>query len=130
MRILLDTQVFLWYVTAHSSLPVAMSTAIKDSDNEVLLSGASVWEATIKYARGNLPLPEPAHSYLPRLRQQHGIRSLPIDEGAFGYLAQLPLLHRDPFDRLLIAQAVQHDLWLAAIDTAIRAYPVKLLPMK
>jgi PIN domain nuclease of toxin-antitoxin system len=87
-----------------------------------------VWEAVIKYALGKLPLPAPPAEYLPRQRLAHKIESLPIIEEAMIHLAGLPPLHRDPFDRLLIAQALQHGMTLATEDEAIRQYAVPLLP--
>ena len=128
MRILLDTHVFLWYISADPQLPVAFRDAIRDPANEVYLSVASVWEAVIKYHLGKLPLPAPPADYLPQKRDAHGIASLSIDEGAMSHLASLPPLHRDPFDRLLVAQALQHGLTVATIDPEIAAYPVPLLP--
>ncbi len=77
---------------------------------------------------GKLPLPEPPAEYLPRQRASHRTAPLPVEEAAFVHLAGLPLLHRDPFDRLLIAQALQHTLQLATVDDAVRAYAVPLLP--
>jgi PIN domain nuclease of toxin-antitoxin system len=127
MRILLDTHVFLWYISADPQLPAAFRDAIRDPANEVYLSAASVWEAVIKYALGKLPLPEPPAEYLPRQREAHRIATLPVEEGAFPHLAGLPLLHRDPFDRILVAQTLQHGLKLATVDDAVRAYPVPLL---
>jgi PIN domain nuclease of toxin-antitoxin system len=129
MKILLDTHVFLWYISADPRLPTAFRDAIRDSANEVYLSAVSVWEAVIKYALGKLPLPEAPAAYLPRQRAAHRIAPLPVEEGAFPYLAGLPPLHRDPFDRLLLAQALQHGMTLATVDDAVRAYPVPLLPM-
>jgi PIN domain nuclease of toxin-antitoxin system len=128
MRLLLDTHVFLWYISADPQLPVAYRDAIRDPANEAYLSVASVWEAVIKYALGKLPLPEAPAEYLPRQREAHGIASLPIEEAAFAHLAGLAPLHRDPFDRILIAQALQHGLTLVTVDDAVRAYPVTLLP--
>jgi PIN domain nuclease of toxin-antitoxin system len=128
MRILLDTHVFLWYITADPKLPAAFRAAGQDPANEVHLSAASVWEAVIKYHLGKLPLPAPPADYLPEQRAAHGMVSLPIDEGAMSRLASLPPLHRDPFDRLLVAQALQHGLTLATVDPDIAAYPVPLLP--
>ena len=128
MRLLLDTHMFLWYVTADPRLPAAFRTAIQDPANEVYLSAASVWEAVIKYALGKLPLPEAPADYLPRQRIAHQIKSLPIEEGALAHLAGLPVLHRDPFDRILIAQALQYGLMLVTVDDAVRAYSVPLLP--
>ncbi len=129
MRLLLDTHVFLWYISADPLLPVAFRDAIREPANEVYLSVASVWEAVIKYALGKLALPEAPAEYLPRQRQAHRIATLPIEEAALACLANLPPLHRDPFDRILIAQAIQHGLTLVTVDDAVRAYPVPLLPM-
>ncbi len=128
MRLLLDTHVFLWYISADLQLPVAFRDAIRDPANEVYLSVASVWEAVIKYALGKLPLPEAPAEYLPRQREAHRIATLPVEEAALAHLAGLPPRHRDPFDRVLIAQALQHGLTLATVDDAVRAYPVPLLP--
>ena len=127
MRILLDTHVFLWYISADPQLPVAFRDAIRDPANEVYLSAASVWEAVIKYALGKLPLPEPPAEYLPRQREAHRIATLPVEEGTFPHLAGLPPLHHDPFDRIIVAQALQHGLRLATVHEAVRVYPVPLL---
>ncbi len=128
MRILLDTHVFPWYISADQQLPAGFRDAIRDPANEVYLSAASVWEAVIKHALGKLPLPEPPAEYLPRQREAHRIAALPVEEAALVHLATLPPLHRDPFDRILIAQALQHGLALATVDDAVRSYPVPLLP--
>src|SRR5262245_58065833 len=128
MRLLLDTHIFLWFISGDSRLPVALRNAIQDPANAVYLSVASVWEAVVKYQRGKLPLPAPPEDYLPRQRQRHQIASLAIDEATLIHLARLPPLHRDPFDRILVAQALQHDLTLVTLDGAVRAYPVRLLP--
>src|SRR5271154_6806774 len=122
MKILLDAHVFLWYISADPQLPVAFRNAIRDPANEVYLSVASMWEAVIKYALGKLPLPEAPAEYLPRQREAHRIATLPVEEAALVYLAGLPSLHRDPFDRMLIAQALQHGMQLATVDIAVRAY--------
>jgi len=92
------------------------------------LSVASVWEAVIKYALGKLPLPEAPAEYLPRQRAAHQIANLALDELAMIHLAKLPTLHRDPFDRILIAQTLQHGMTLVTVDEVVRAYPVPLLP--
>src|SRR5260221_5722525 len=106
MRLLLDTHVFLWYLSADPQLPVAFRDAIRDPANEVYLSVASEWEAVIKYALGKLPLPEAPAEYMPRQREAHQIASLPVEEAALTHLAGLPPLHRDPFDRMIVAQAL------------------------
>ena len=128
MRLLLDTHVFLWYITADSKLPAPFRGAIQDPGNEVFLSAISVWEAVIKCGLGKLPLPDAPAEYLPQQRAAHGISPLPVDEEAMSHLTGLAPLHRDPFDRLLIAQAIQHGLTIATVDPDIAAYPVSLLP--
>jgi PIN domain nuclease of toxin-antitoxin system len=127
MRLLFDTHVFLWFVTADGRLPRNFANATRDPANEVFLSVASVWEAVIKFGLAKLPLPSPPADYLPRQRIAHHISSLPIDEAALPHLATLPPLHRDPFDRLLIAQALEHGLTILTVDPAVRAYPVSCL---
>ena len=129
MRPLLDTHVFLWYISADPHLPVAFRDAIRDPANEVCFSVASVWEAVIKYALGKLPLPAPPAEYLPAQRAAHRIATLPVVEDALAHLASLPPLHRDPFDRILIAQALLRGLTLVTVDDAVRLYPVPLLPV-
>lgn len=129
MRLLLDTHVFLWYISADPRLPVAFRDAIRDPANAVHLSVASVWEVVIKYGLGRLPLPEAAAIYLPRQREAHRITSLPVEEAALAHLANHAPLHCDPFDRILVAQALHQDLTLITVDAAVRAYPVPILPM-
>lgn len=91
------------------------------------LSAASVWEAVVKHDLGRLSLPSSPASYLPQQREAHAIAALSIDEGAMVHLVGLPPVHRDPFDRLLVAQALQHGLTIASVDLDIAAYPVPQL---
>ena len=127
MRILLDTHIFLWHISGDDRMPSAFRSTIQDPSNEVFLSIASVWEAVIKYSLGKLPLPESPADYLPRQREKHRIASLVIDELTFPYLARLPNLHRDPFDRILIAQCLSNRLTLATVDPQVMAYAVPVL---
>ncbi len=76
---------------------------------------------------GKLPLPEPPDIYLPKQREYHQIINLNLDESSVIQLAKIPALHRDPFDRMLICQALQYNLAIATADRAIRAYPIKLI---
>ena len=124
MRLLLDTHVFLWYISAAPQLPTAFRDAIRDPASEVYLSVASVWEAVIKYALGKLPLPQPPQEYLPRQREAHQVATLPIEEAAISLLAGLPPLHRDPFDRILVAQAQHEDLHLVTRDGRLPQYDI------
>ena len=101
--------------------------AMIENADIVYLSVVSVWEATIKFQLGKLPLPEPPHPWLVIQREQHGFESLPVDEATIAHLGTLPLHHRDPFDRLLICQAIQHHLQLVTVDSHFTAYPVQLV---
>ncbi|MEJ5311717.1 MAG: type II toxin-antitoxin system VapC family toxin [Anaerolineae bacterium] len=124
MRLLLDTHVFLWFISGDKRLPVTMREAIRNTDNQVHLSVISVWEAIIKHQLGKLPLPQPLADYLPLQRKLHQIDSLDLDETSVSRLASLPKLHRDPFDRMLICQSLAHDLTLVTVDEAIFAYQI------
>jgi len=127
MNLLLDTHIFLWYISGDTKLPALARDTIRDLDNVVYLSVVSVWETIVKYQLGKLPLPHPAARYLAEQRERHGIATLPLDEASVARLETLPALHRDPFDRMLICQALEHRLVIATVDTAIRAYPVTVL---
>jgi PIN domain nuclease of toxin-antitoxin system len=127
MRILLDTHIFLWFISGDTQLSTGVRDVIRNPDNEVYLSAVSVWEAIVKYQLGKLPLPEHPETYLPKQRDLHQIASLALDEGSVIQLAKLPPLHRDPFDRMLICQALQNGLTIATVDTAVRAYSVSVM---
>jgi PIN domain nuclease of toxin-antitoxin system len=127
LRLLLDEHVFLWYISGDPKPPASVRDGIRDLGNEAYLSVVSVWEAVIKYRLGKLPLPEPAEIYLPKQRERHMIPSLPLDEQSVAQLGSLPPLHRDPFDRMLVCQALRHGLVIATVDEAVRQYPVAAL---
>lgn len=127
MRILLDTHIFLWFISGDTQLSTDVRDTIRDPENEVYLSIISVWEAMIKYQLGKLPLPEHPETYLPKQRELHQIASLALDESSVIQLAKLPPLHRDPFDRILICQALQNSLIIATVDTKVRAYSVSVI---
>jgi len=125
MKILLDTQIFLWYISGDKRLPDDKRTSIQDSNNEVYLSVVSIWEAIIKYRLGKLQFPQRPETYLPAQRVRHQITSLTLDEASVSFLAQLPSIHRDPFDRMLICQSNVHGLRLMTDDGIIHKYPVQ-----
>jgi len=127
MKVLLDTHIFLWFISGDNQLSENLINTIRDSDNEIYLSVISIWEATIKYQLGKLPLPESPDLYLPKQRIRHRIDSLDLDEKSFTQLIKLPPLHRDPFDRALIAQALQKGLKFATVDKEIRKYSVETI---
>ena len=130
MNLLLDTHIFLWYITGDPRLPATVVPLIRDPTNEVYLSSVSVWETIVKHQLGKLPLPQPPEFYIPQQRQRHQISSLPLDEESVVHLGRLPPLHKDPFDRMLICQAIQHGLLLVSTDDAVRGYSdyVSLIP--
>lgn len=110
MKILLDTHIFLWFINGDAQLLTNVRDAIRDPDNEVYLSAVSIWEAIVKYQLGKLPLRESPETYLPKQHDLHQIASLALDESSVIQLAKLPPLHRDPFDRMLICQALHNAM--------------------
>jgi PIN domain nuclease of toxin-antitoxin system len=127
VRLLLDTQVFLWMVIGHEDMPAAIRETICADDSAVWLSAASVWELAIKQQHGRIELPAPAADFAQAERARYRVASLPIDEVSIGHLAKLPQLHKDPFDRMLVCQAIEHELTLVSADALIRRYPIKTL---
>lgn len=129
MRLLLDTCVFLWMIWDEPPLHDKARTVLGDRRNELFLSSASVWEAVVKHQLGKLSLrtSEPAWAHFVRQRELHGIQALPVTEDDIQHLSRLPNDHRDPFDRLLICQAIENSLTIITSDPAIRRYPVKTL---
>lgn len=127
MRLLLDTHIFLWYITGDERVSPYMRRAVEDSE-AAYLSVVSLWEATIKYQLGKLPLPEPPHPWLSVQREQHGIESLPLDEASVARLGSLAPHHRDPFDRILVCQALEHGLSIVTVDSILSKYPAQLMP--
>ena len=124
MNLLLDTHVFLWFITGDARLPAAWRLAITDPANQVFLSVVSTWEAAIKFQIGKLPLPESPSLYFPAQRVRHLISSLSLDEQSVARLTSLPPHHRDPFDRILVCQAQAHNLIIVTVDSLIRQYEV------
>ena len=127
MRLLLDTCSFLWVVGGAKELSARAREAFADPANEAFLSAASAWEIAVKHRLGRLPLPSPPDEFVPAQRAAHGVEPLPVDEEAALHVAKLPDLHRDPFDRLLVAQALVGALVLLTPDAAIRQYPARTL---
>ena len=127
MRLLLDTSTFLWLVSGDSRLNATARDAVADPANDVLLSAASAWEIAIKHGLGRLSLQAPPDELVPQQRQLHRVEALPIHEDATLQVGKLPKLHRDPFDRLIVAQAIVGGLTVVTPDRLIRAYPVPTL---
>ena len=127
MKLLLDTSTFLWYVSADRRLPTPTRDLIRAAEHDVWLSVASVWEIVVKTQINRLRLPGPAWAYVTSQRERHAIGSLALEERAIANLAKLPAIHRDPFDRILVCQAIEHDLVLVTNDDVVERYPVKTL---
>jgi PIN domain nuclease of toxin-antitoxin system len=127
VKLLLDTQCWLWWFAQPERLNEEAIAQIDDESNELWLSVASVWEMGIKVAIGKLPLPEPLDSYIANRMVQLGVRSLSITASHAVQASVLPLHHRDPFDRMLIAQAQMEDMMLVSSDSMFRQYDVSIL---
>jgi len=122
MRLLLDTHVWLWAAIEPERLPERTRALLVDADTGVLVSVASVWEAAIKENLGKLKLPDTVERLFELSRTEGQIRALPIDALHAVAAAQLPMVHRDPFDRMLVAQARLEGLTLVTADSAVREY--------
>ena len=127
MKFLLDTHVFLWFISGDARLPTGWRDTIRQPHHEVYLSVVSLWETIIKYQLGKLSLPEPPERYLPTQRARHQIVDLPLDEASVRQLATLPSIHRGPFDRMLICQALEHQLMIITVDEVFQSYLVPVL---
>lgn len=123
MKLLLDTHVFLWLLARPERLGRHRET-VEDSRNELLLSAASSWEIAIKVGLGRLQLPDDPRRYVPERMRAVGARPLPVEHAHALAVAELPLLHRDPFDRMLVAQARQQKLRIVTADPQITRYDV------
>ncbi len=122
MKLLVDTQCWLWWFAQPERLSEEAIALLADETNEVWFSVASIWEMGIKVAIGKLPLPESIDSYISSRMVQLGARSLEISVTHALRAAALPLHHRDPFDRMLIAQAQLENLTLVSADAMFKQY--------
>ena len=127
MRLLLDTHVLLWWHDQPARLTETAYDAIHDLGNDVFISVVNGWEMQIKAQLGKLTLPKPLHVILQEEQATNGFRLLPVTIEHVYALGSFPLHHRDPFDRLLIAQAHQEGLPLVTHDPKLSPYPVSLL---
>jgi PIN domain nuclease of toxin-antitoxin system len=125
VRILLDTCTFLWLITDDKALSASAREIFVDPGNDVYLSAVSVWEMAVKWSLGRLVFPQPAERFIPIQRERHGISSLALEEDPTLYLHKLPLLHRDPFDRMLVCQALHHEMTVLTPDSLITQYAVR-----
>ena len=125
MRVLVDTHVFLWWVEGHRALPATARAALADRENECLISMVSAWELAIKAGLGKLKLALPMKRYVVENVAANGFRMLDIQMAHVGRIETLDPHHGDPFDRLLIAQALEEKLAVVTADPVFRKYGVK-----
>ena len=127
MKLLLDTHIFIWWADQPEKLSPAALSALEDEANELLLSVASVWEMQIKIQLGKLKLSLPLKELVKNQQETNDIRVSPVALTHVLALDALPFHHKDPFDRLLIAQSIEEDLTLVSADSQFSGYSVKLL---
>jgi PIN domain nuclease of toxin-antitoxin system len=127
MRLLLDTHAFIWFVDGNSKLSSAARAAIDDVSNAVYLSVASAWELAILVSLKRITLQRTVKEYVAVYTEKNAIDLLPVTLDHIGGIVDLPFHHRDPFDRLLIAQAKSNDLTLVSADNAFEQYKVNIL---
>jgi PIN domain nuclease of toxin-antitoxin system len=126
VRLLLDTHVFLWLNSEPERLRGTLKP-LEDEHNDLLVSAATTWEIAIKYAGGRLMLPEPPERFVPTRIRAIGAESLAIEHAHALAVSRLPSLHRDPFDRMLVAQADSQGATLVTADQRIADYSVRTL---
>lgn len=127
MQLLLDTHALLWWINDAEELSAKARKAIANGDNDCFLSLASCWEIAIKCSLGKLTLAQSVEQFIPDQLHRNGIRLLPIDFRHVAKVAALPFHHRDPFDRLLVAQAASEKMTLVTADQAMTRYGIKCL---
>jgi len=124
VRLLLDTCTFLWVVTGDRALSQRARELVSDPGHGAFLSFASAWEISVKYGLGKLVLPAAPDEYVAGARERHRISPLPLSEAACLKVHRLPPLHRDPFDRMLVCQALTEGMTIVTPDPQIRQYAV------
>jgi len=127
LKLLLDTHVFLWAITKDPRLTTEKAAAFIDEGNELFLSIASVWEMLIKVGIGKLPLPKPSAAYITKQLDKNRINTLPIRAAHLAQLEKLPPLHKDPFDRMIVAQAQAEGYPVLSSDRGIYQYDVEII---
>ncbi len=127
MRVLLDTHTFLWFIGGSSNLSPTARVLVENADNQPFLSTASLWEMAIKLSIGKLSLGQPFETLIPEQMALNGIRPLQIEMAHVVAVAKLPFHHRDPFDRLLIAQSLVEQIPIVCGDLAFDSYSIERL---
>jgi len=125
MKLLLDTAAFLKTASSATNIPPRVRDLLLHEDNEIYVSIASFWEIVIKYSIGRLALPDTPDRFLHLHREKMGAEILSLDDESVLHVTRLPDIHKDPFDRILICQAIVHGMVLITPDTRIPRYPVR-----
>jgi PIN domain nuclease of toxin-antitoxin system len=125
MKILLDTHAFLWIITDLPNLSKKAKKTFLDEDNEIMLSMASIWEMGIKVSLKKLTLSQSFNKFIPLQLQQNSIETLDINFRHINEIIKLPFHHRDPFDRLIIAQALVEDIPVISNDKHFDSYNIE-----
>jgi PIN domain nuclease of toxin-antitoxin system len=127
MRLLIDTHTFLWFVTNDPLLSAAALALLVDPGNEILLSPASFWEVAIKVSIGKYPMTVPFDRFFTEGIEGNDMVILPLEIRHASVLSSLPMHHKDPFDRMIVAQAIVENLPIVSIDEALDAYGITRL---
>jgi PIN domain nuclease of toxin-antitoxin system len=125
VKLLLDTCVLLWLITGERKLSARANSSLPTA--ELWSSAASVWEIAVKFSKGSLRLPVAPDRLIPAARERYGISALPIDEESALHVVKLPPLHTDPFDRMLVGQAIIHGLTIVTPDPLVTQYPARTM---
>ena len=127
MRVLLDTHIFLWWLFDDPKLPAGIKGLVADSNNEIYVSAASVWEIATKFRIGKLPHAASVAKNTPLWIEKAGFRALSVTPEHAQLAGSWEIAHRDPFDRMLAAQSSLEKMALASIDEAVNLFPIKVI---
>lgn len=127
MRILIDTHVAIWFWNTDARMTPRLLQALTDPENEIIFSQVSTWEIALKYEKGRIRLPSAPETFIPDAVTKSGFHYQPIQDRWIYFSGKLPAIHKDPFDRLLVAHALIEGHTLATDDTLLLQYPVPLL---
>lgn len=130
MKFLLDTHCWLWLQVEPERMSPNLLEKLADRSVVLHLSAASAWEIGIKHALGRLALPEPPEVYIPERMRRCGVRELPISHAHAVAAAALPSHHKDPFDRMLVAQSQVEDLTLVTADGVLECYDLRMIHVR
>jgi PIN domain nuclease of toxin-antitoxin system len=129
MKLLLDTCVILWLMMDSKKISPTLREILANPANLRFISSASVWEILLKWQNGKLNLPKPPAEFITEIKARGRFRALPLDDESVLQMPKLPKLHCDPFDRMLICQAIENSMTLVTPDALIEQYPIKTLWM-